>query len=310
MLSNAEQISAVNIQENDVSGHQSVTHLARVSVKVRQIIRDGSVLCRDLGVIGRMYENFLDPLSPGNLDARQLLRSADVGGAADGLHPRGVDIVTATHSIDVADIADRLFPEYIIRLIEQRTDLGKLLAATGTLDLEYIRQMYYLGNVTHDVGKQIPPIAGLIQSDRRFTPAEKVLVDSHAAAGSQLLKGAEFRDENLKSMCITIAAKHHTSCSTTAESLADHLVKLTHVVDIIEACRSMLRMYKEGWAYDKIESLILELRDKRILDPIAVDVCIGALYNLRVQQHTAEIVPLIEGGVLMKESPPSGFIQH
>jgi len=147
----------------------------------------------------------------------------------------------------------------------------KILALHYGLD-EKESEMLKLASPMHDIGKVGIPDA-VLNKPGRFDAAERVIMDTHAMLGYEMLKHSQ---RPLLKMAAIVAKEHHEKWDGTgypdgkkAEEI--HIYgRITALADVFDALGSA-RVYKPAWDDEKIFNLFKEERGKHF-EPKLIDI--------------------------------------
>lgn len=128
-----------------------------------------------------------------------------------------------------------------------------------------------LGSTTHDIGKVAIPDA-ILNKPGKYTPAEKILMNKHAAIGYEMLRHSN--RPILKTAAI-IAHEHHEKYNGTGyprglvgENI--HIAaRIVAIADVFDALGSE-RVYKKAWELERIYDLLRRESGKHF-DPKLID---------------------------------------
>lgn len=176
------------------------------------------------------------------------------------------DPYTAGHQLRVAQLASAI-----------ATDLN--------LPEEQVHGIYLAGLI-HDIGKITVP-SELLSKPGRLSPLEYQLIQTHAQAGYDVIKGVDFPWPIAKAVL-----QHHERLDGSGYPNAlrgDQIVleaKILAVADVVEAMMSH-RPYRAGLGLERALVEITEGRG-RIYDPAAVDACLKLFREKNFQFPQAE----------------------
>ncbi len=155
--------------------------------------------------------------------------------------------------------------------VKRVAEYSKILALHYGLD-EKEAEMIKQASPMHDIGKVAIPDS-ILNKPGRFTPEERVVMDTHASLGFEMLKGSS---RPLLQMAAIVANEHHEKWDGTGypnkKSGEDiHIYgRITAVADVFDALGSD-RVYKKAWEDEKIFNFFKEERGKHF-DPKLIDI--------------------------------------
>ncbi len=155
--------------------------------------------------------------------------------------------------------------------VKRVAEYSKVLALHYGLsqeDAEMLKQ----ASPMHDIGKVAIPDS-ILNKPARFDPRERMIMDSHAQLGFEMLNVS---DRPLLKLAATIAYEHHEKWDGTGypQGLKGENIsisgRITAIADVFDALGSD-RIYKKAWEDEKIFELFKEERGKHF-EPKLVDI--------------------------------------
>jgi len=154
--------------------------------------------------------------------------------------------------------------------VKRVAEYSKLLALHYGLP-EYYANMLKQASPMHDIGKVAIPDA-ILNKPGRFTPDERLIMDTHAQLGYEMLKNSH---RPLLKLAATVAYEHHEKWDGSGYPRGlkgdkiDIAGRITALADVFDALGSD-RVYKKAWDDERIFNLFREERGKHF-DPTLVD---------------------------------------
>ena len=209
-------------------------------------------------------KNFQDELKAKNklLESRKLLLVEEVNEKTRMVDDISTALITALESANILNDTDT--GNHIKRVSEY----AGILAEKKTGDMGFVKQIKLYASL-HDVGKVGIP-DDLLKKPGRFNPEEKEEMKEHVAFGAKMLAA-----KGIPQMAADIAEFHHEKWDGTGYleglkgleiPLEARIVALADVYDAL----STKRVYKEAFAEDKVDKIIISERGKHF-DPELVD---------------------------------------
>ena len=154
--------------------------------------------------------------------------------------------------------------------VKRVAEYSKILALHYGLP-DYYANMLKQASPMHDIGKVAIPDA-ILNKPGRFTPEERVIMDTHAKLGYDMLKNSH---RPLLELAATVAYEHHEKWDGTGypQGLKGDKIniagRITAIADVFDALGSD-RVYKKAWDDERIFNLFREERGKHF-DPTLID---------------------------------------
>jgi len=171
-----------------------------------------------------------------------------------------------------AEIKDTETSNHIVRVGEYSALLAKKLGMDEE-DVEYIR----LTAPMHDIGK-IGVSDTILRKPGRFTPDERMVMETHSAMGGDLFKKG---DNKIDYFCQIIALCHHEKWDGTGYPLnlkgkgIPILGRIVAIADVFDALMNK-RVYKPAWTLEDTVKLIKEESGSQF-DPDIVDIFLNSI---------------------------------
>lgn len=170
------------------------------------------------------------------------------------------------------------------------TSISYELALLADLEPEY-RNQVVCGAVLHDLGKIGIPVE-ILEHPGKLSPQAMAIMRTHVDITKKIF------DNDVPETIRQIALRHHEKLNGSgyprglgaeALSVGDRIVALADIVSALAGTRS----YKEAYGKERIVSIIGEMRDDGLVDPVLVD-CMISHYDDIMEATRARCQPVME----------------
>jgi len=155
-----------------------------------------------------------------------------------------------------------------VKRVAQYSKLLALYYGLSKEEAELLKQ----ASPMHDIGKVAIPDS-ILNKPGKFVPEERVIMDTHAKLGYDMLKSSR---RELLQLAATVAYEHHEKWDGSGyprklKGEEIHIAgRITAIADVFDALGSD-RVYKKAWDDDRIFNLFKEERGKHF-DPKLIDI--------------------------------------